>query len=156
LRLVAAGEEGELLRVGPADVPEALGGDGERFLPFDLAKLAGAPRSAAQHGLSQPRRAVMLHDAGAALAAEHAAIDRVVLVAADVADLAVAYVHVDAAAAGAHVAGRLGDPVGDMRRGLDPVRLGGSMRMFKGLLGKSGVCSANVAHAHPATMAPSF
>jgi hypothetical protein len=53
----------------------------------------------------------MLHDAGAALAADHAAIDRMVLVAVDVADLAILDVHIDAAAAGAHVAGRLGDCV---------------------------------------------
>ena len=49
----------------------------------------------------------MLHDAGRALGAQHAAIDRVVAVALDVADLAVLDVDVDAAAAGAHIAGGL-------------------------------------------------
>ncbi len=68
---------------------EPLRRDRKRLLPFDLAELAGAALAHPQQRLPQPRRAVMLHDAGAALAAEHAAIDRMVAVALDVADLAV-------------------------------------------------------------------
>ena len=97
-----------------ADADEPLGRDRKRLLPLDLAELARAARADAQQRLLQPRRAVVLHDAGAALAADHAAIDRMVLVALDVADLAVLDVDVDAAAAGAHVAGGLGDAVGDV------------------------------------------
>jgi hypothetical protein len=55
----------------------------------------------------------MLHDAGRALGAEHALIDRMIAVALDVTDLAVLDVHIDAATAGAHIAGRFSDLVGD-------------------------------------------
>jgi hypothetical protein len=60
----------------------------------------------------------MLHDPRRALAADHALVDRVVAVAVDVAHLGplprhVAQMHVDPAAAGAHVAGGLRDTVRD-------------------------------------------
>ena len=64
------------------------------------------PRSPTRSsGLSQPRRRVVLHDPGRALGAQHALVDRVRGVALDVADAAVLQPHLDAAAAGAHVAG---------------------------------------------------
>ncbi len=61
----------------------------------------------------------MLHDPGAALGAEDAAVHGMVAVALDIGDLPgavglILHVDVDAAAAGAHVAGRLADFVGDL------------------------------------------
>jgi hypothetical protein len=107
LHLVAAGEQGELLRVGGADLRQPLGQDREGLLPGDRLELAGAALAArlAQQRLRQPRRRVLLHDAGAALGADHALVERMVGVAVDVAHLPVDHVHADAAAAGAHVAG---------------------------------------------------
>jgi hypothetical protein len=110
LHLVAAGEHRELLRVGRAEVAQALLQDLERALPGDRLELAGAALAArlAQQRLRQARRRHLLHDAGAALGADHPLVDRVVGIAVDVADLSLAQVHPDAAAAGAHVArGRL-------------------------------------------------
>ncbi len=115
LRLVASGEEGELARVAAADGAEPLGGGGERFVPFDLAELAAAARADAAQGLGQSRRRILLHDAGRALGAHHAAVHGVIAVALDVADAAILEMHFDAATAGAHVAGGVGDPV---RRGM--------------------------------------
>src|SRR5690606_38950682 len=98
LGLVATREKRELLRVAGADAGEPIGGDAHRLVPFDLAKPAFATLAHAQQRLLQPRRAKVLHDAGIALATEHAAVDRVVSVARNVADGAVLKVHVDAAA----------------------------------------------------------
>src|SRR5690606_41084370 len=114
--LDATRENRVLLRVAGADAGEPIGGDAHRLVPFDLAKPAFATLAHAQQRLLQPRRAKVLHDAGIALATEHAAVDRVVAVARNVADGAVLKVHVDAAAAGAHVAGGLGDAVADRGR----------------------------------------
>jgi hypothetical protein len=90
-----------------ADLRQPLGEDRERLLPGDRLELAGAAFAArlAQQRLRQPRRRVLLHDAGAALGADHALVERVVGVAVDVAHLPVDQMHADAAAAGAHVAG---------------------------------------------------
>ncbi len=119
LALVAAGEEGELARIAPTDAAEPFGRGRERLLPFDLAELGGAALADPLQGLGQAGGCVVLHDPGRALGAEHAAVDRVVAVALDVADLAVPEMHLDAAAAGAHVAGRGLDLVGDRRRRVD-------------------------------------
>jgi hypothetical protein len=108
LRLVAAGEEGQLVRVARADRRQPRGGDLERFVPADLAELAAAALAHPQQRPRQPRRRVVLHDPGRALGAEHAAIDRVLGIALDVADPSVRQPNLDAAAARAHVArGRL-------------------------------------------------
>src|SRR5262249_20148479 len=72
-----------------------------------------AARTRAQERLAQPRRRVVLHDPGRALGAQHAAVHGMTLVALDVADRAVAQAHLDAAAAGTHVAGRILNLVGD-------------------------------------------
>ena len=48
LRLVAAGEERELVRIALADVAEPFGRERERFVPFDLAEFAGAALADAQ------------------------------------------------------------------------------------------------------------
>ena len=119
LALVAAGEKGELLGRGGADRRKPGGGEGEGLLPGDLLEFARAARSLAPERAAEPRRREMLHDPRRALGAEHAAVDRVVPVALDIGDLSVAQMHVDAAAAGAHVAGGLADLVGDLRRGVE-------------------------------------
>ena len=84
----------------------------QRLVPGDLLELAGAARADALQRRAQPRRRRMRHDAGRALAADHALVDRVVAVAVDVADPAVLQMDPDAAAAGAHVAGGGLDLVG--------------------------------------------
>jgi len=57
----------------------------------------------------------MLHDSGGTLGAEDALIHWVVAVALDIADCAILEMDIDAATAGAHVAGRFLDFVGDGR-----------------------------------------
>ena len=107
LHLVASGEQRKFLRIGGADLAQALAEDGERLFPADrleLARAALGARLAAQR-LGQARRRILLHDAGRTLGADHALVQRMVGVAVDVAHLAVAQMHADAAAAGAHVAG---------------------------------------------------
>ena len=121
LRLVAAGEEGKAVRVGRADMGEPLGCDRERLFPLDLVEFAGAARADALQRLAQPRWRQRAHDPGRALAAQHAAVDRVVAVALDIAQRAVLQMDFDAAAAGAHVAGGIGDLIADRLRILDHV-----------------------------------
>ncbi len=120
LHLVAPGEERELLRIGGADVAQALGQQLHRPVPRDGLELAGAALAAglAQQWLGQPRRRHLLHDARGALGADHALVQRVLRVAVDVAHRAVAQVHADAAAARAHVAGGALDLVDRPRRGV--------------------------------------
>ena len=106
LHLVAAGEERELLRVGRADAAEALFEHPERLVPAHLDELAGAAFGAglAHERLREPGGRVLLHDPRAALGADHAVVQRMVGIAFDVADFAVAQVDAYAAAARAHVA----------------------------------------------------
>jgi hypothetical protein len=112
-----------------------------------IAKLAGAARPGAQQRLAQPGRAQVLHDAGAALAADHSAVDRMIAVAGDVADLPVLDVDIDAAPAGAHVAGGLADLVADHGRGFDAVALRRCAGIGQGTLGR---CRVGGARAHGA------
>src|SRR5579864_2738994 len=87
---------------------EALFEDIERHLPRYRLELRAAPlRTGLSHQrLGQARRRVLFHDPRRALRADHALIERVIRVAVDIADFAVAQMHADAAAARAHVAGR--------------------------------------------------
>ena len=71
----------------------------------------------------QLRRRLLVHDPGGALAAQHPVVHRVVGIALDVAQLAVAQVHANPAAAGAHVAGGVLDLVRNRRRGIEPALL---------------------------------
>src|SRR5947209_8794567 len=119
LALVAAGEEGELLRVGVANIVEPRARDLHRLVPLDLYEFARAALADPLQWLAQPGGRIMLHDAGRAFAAQHALVDGMVPVAFDVADLAVADMHLDAAAARAHVAGGVFDLVGYYRREVD-------------------------------------
>jgi hypothetical protein len=95
LHLVAAGEQGELLRVGGADLPQAFGQRGEGLLPLDFLELAGAALGPglALERLQQARRRILLHDARRALGADHALVQRVVGIAVDVAHHAVTQMH---------------------------------------------------------------
>src|SRR5690606_14070774 len=111
LRLVAAGEEREFVRVAFADRRQPVGGDPQRLVPLDLAELALAALAHAQQRLRQSCRRVVLHDPARALGADHALVDRVRGIALDVAYLAAVHPHLDAAAAGAHVAGGRADLV---------------------------------------------
>ena len=145
LALVAAGEEGEALGVLLAHRLEPVRRDPERLGPGDLAELAGAARAdAAQRPLQAGGREV-LHDAGGALGAEHAAVDRVVAVALDVANAGPLHVDVDAAAAGAHVAGGLADRVGGH---------GGSSRLGRMLREGAGSRKRNIGRVGRRRLAP--
>ena len=119
LALVASGEEGELARVAVTDRAEPADRDVDRLVPLDLGELAGAARTDPLQGFGQPRRRGLGHDAGGALGAQDAAVDRVIPVALDVSNRAVPHVDLDAAAAGALITGREFDLVGDRRRGID-------------------------------------
>ena len=95
----------------------------------------------------------MLHDAGAALGAKHAAIDRMVAVALDVADLAAGDMHVDPAAAGAHVAGRLADFVRHAWRGVDAIAFGGRAAVGERPLRWRRIRARGLAAAHEVLLA---
>src|SRR5690606_34095103 len=103
LRLVAPGEEGEFSRIRVADFPQPFGGERQRLVPGNLLELSGAARPGPDERRLQSGWRIMLHDAGRALGAQHATIDRMVAVAFDVANLAISQMDIDAAAAGAHV-----------------------------------------------------
>ncbi len=119
LALVTAGKEGELARIALADPAEPVRSYAQRLVPLDFLELAAAAFADAEQRLSQPRRRIMLHDPGRALRAQHALVDGMVPVALDVADAAILQMDLDAAAAGAHVAGREFDLVGARRVRLD-------------------------------------
>ena len=105
LALVAPGKEGELLRIVRPDFFHPVGDDGQRFVPFDFFELARSALAGAAQRLGQPGRGIMLHDTGRTFAAQHTLVDRVILVALDIADFAFAQMHLDAAATRAHVTG---------------------------------------------------
>src|SRR4029077_18672051 len=86
LALIAAGEEGELFRVVRADPRQPKERRFDRLVPFNLAEFAGAAFADPHQGLRQFCRRLLLHDAGGALAADDATVDRVLRVALDVAD----------------------------------------------------------------------
>jgi hypothetical protein len=107
LRLVAAGEEGEAFGGGLAERLQPGDGGLKRLLPGDLLEAAFAARPhAAEGGLQAGGRGDLL-DPRRALGAEDAPVHRVVAVALDIGDAPVLDMHVDPAAAGAHVAGGL-------------------------------------------------
>ena len=118
LALVAAGEEGQLLRVFGANLGEPSGGEAQRLVPLDLLELARAALADPQQRLRQAARRIMLHDAGSTLAADDALVDRVIRVAVDIGDAAILHLYPDAAAAGAHVAGGGLHLVPVLRRGV--------------------------------------
>ena len=119
LALIAAGEEGELFRVGGADRRQPFDRGRNRLVPLDFAEYAGAPLADPLQGFAQLRRRLLLHDARGAFAADHAMIYRMIAVAFDIADAAIFQMDFDPAAAGAHVAGGVFDLVRYFRRGVD-------------------------------------
>ena len=119
LALVASGEERELARIRFAQGAEPLHGEPDRLLPGDLPELAAPAFAGAQEGPGEPRRRVVLHDAGGTLRAQHPAVHRVVRVALDVADLAALEMYPDPAPARAHVARGGPDLVADRSGVLD-------------------------------------
>src|SRR3546814_15764353 len=71
LRLVAAGEERELVQVALADRRQPVGGDLQRLVPLDFSELALAAFAHAQQGLFQPRRRVVLDRKSTRLNSSH-------------------------------------------------------------------------------------
>jgi hypothetical protein len=102
-----------------ADVAQPFGREAKRLLPLDLLEFAGAAFAGAKQRLAQLCRRILLHDAGGALAAQHTAVNGMILVALDIADATVLDVDFDPTPAGAHVTGRVLHFVGDDGRGVD-------------------------------------
>jgi len=108
LHLVASGEEREFFGVCRPQMGETLFEHVERDVPRDGLELRAAAWRVllAQQRLREARGRVLLHDARRALRADHALVERMLRIAVDVAHLAIAQMHADAASARAHVAGR--------------------------------------------------
>lgn len=111
LHLVTPGEQRELFRVLGTQLCQTFVHDLERLVPGDLFEvgLAACTTGTPQQRSGQARRRILLHDPGGALGTDHPFVQRVVRVALDVAHLAVAQRHADAAATGTHIAGRVLD-----------------------------------------------
>ena len=114
LRLIASGEEGELMRCRFVQFCEPADGCAHGLFPADLLVFARSTGTDTFQRLAQARRRVDLHDPGRAFGAKNPLVHRVVTVAFDIGDFAVLHVHVDPAAAGAHVACGLADLVRDL------------------------------------------
>ena len=110
LHLVATGKERELLRIGGANVCEPFGQQIKRIVPRNRIEDAVAALGAgtADHRVLQLRLRILLHDARAALGAEHTLIHNVITVALNETNVRFAVFllsrDVDATAASAHVA----------------------------------------------------
>ena len=125
LRLIASGEERQLLgRLGPQR-GQPIGRQRQRLVPADFLELARSARSGPAQRGAQAGGGIVLHDPGAALGTQDALVDRVIAVALDIGDLALLHMHVNAAAARAHVAGRLADLV---RHGRAEIEIGLAVR----------------------------
>ncbi len=107
LRLVPPGEEGKLLGRRLAQRLHPRNRQRKRLIPADRLESARSARPDPLQRVLQPAGRGDLHDAAGALGAEHALVHRVIAVALNIAYAARAQMHVDAAAAGAHVAGGL-------------------------------------------------
>ena len=107
LHLVAAGKQRKLLGVFGAQLAQALLQDLEDLLPGDLleVRIAAFAAAAASQRLGQPRRRILFHNPRRTLGADHAFVQRVVGIALDVPNLAVAQGDADPAAAGTHITG---------------------------------------------------
>ena len=117
LHLVASGEKRELFWIRRADVCEPFGQQIQRVVPRNRIENAVAAfgAGAANHRVLQLRFRILLHDARAALGAQHALVHDVIFVALNEANVPLTRLarfawtrfrrDLDAAAAGAHVAG---------------------------------------------------
>src|SRR5471032_2525099 len=107
LHLIAAGKEREFLWVRSANSGKALFEDIEGDFPrhrFELRAATLGVRPAHQW-LREASGRILLHDAGRALRADHALVERVLRVAIDVTHFAFAQMHANATATSTHVAG---------------------------------------------------
>ena len=91
----------------------------QRFFPLNFLELTAAARPDPAQRLHEFGRGFVVHDPGRTLCAKYSLVHRMAAVALDVANLAVLEMNFDATAAGAHVAGRLGNFVTNARRGVD-------------------------------------
>ena len=105
LRLIASGEKGQSVRIDGTRRAQLFRGQLQGFVPFDFLETVFTALADAFHRFFQACRGVMLFDPGRSFGAEYATVDRMIRVAFDVTDFAVLEVDLDAAAAGAHVAG---------------------------------------------------
>ena len=122
LQFVAHSEEGQPLRVSFPHFLQGICGDFHRLIPGNLGIFAGTARPhPLQRGL-QARGAILRHDAGAALAAEHALIHRMIGIAFNIAHPAILQMHANPTTAGAHIAGGCLHLIADRRRIGDPIR----------------------------------
>ena len=115
LRLVAACKEGQLFRMLVADGFQQAGRDLQGFVPRNSLKLTRPAGADTLHGVGQAGRGIDLHDACGSFGAEHPLVDRMIFVAFDIGNFAFLHMHIDPAAAGAHVAGRFAHLVRDVR-----------------------------------------
>ena len=144
LHLVAPREQRELLRVGGAQLAQPFGEDVESLFPADLLVFSGTAFRAglAAQRLGQPRRGILLHDAGTALGADHAVVERMIRVAVYVAYLAVAQMDAYPASACAHIAGSVAHLV-------LCIRCRGSQRVVQRGDCAPGVAKVMVIHRRP-------
>ena len=122
LGLVAPGEEGQALRVCFTHLLQRIRGDFHRLIPGNLGIFARTARPHPLQRCLQARGAILRHDAGAALAAEHALIHRMIGIAFNIANAAILQMNANAAATGAHIAGGGLHLIADRRRIGDPIR----------------------------------
>ncbi len=120
LRLVASREEGQLLRCRLAQGLHPRNRRRQRLLPGDHLEGPGPARPHPAQRRAEAAGRGHLHDPRRPFGTEDALVDRMVPVALDVGDLSRLHVHVDAAAAGTHVAGGLADLVADLPLSLHP------------------------------------
>ena len=106
LRLIATGKKGQLFGIPFANRCQPVGGKLQGLFPTDRLKLTRTTRASTPHRTFQARWRIMLHNAGRSFGAKHPLIDRMITIPLDVANFAVAQMHIDAAATGAHVARR--------------------------------------------------
>ena len=119
LRLIAPGEKRQLFGGCFAQWLHPGHRQSQSLIPGNLLKRAGPTRPHPLQRRAQPRRRRHLHDTARALGTEHALVDRMVAIALDIADPALFQMHIDAAAAGAHIAGGLADFVRNRGRGVN-------------------------------------
>ncbi len=118
LGLVTTREKRKLFGVFLANRVQEAGGNFKRLFPRDILELAFATLADPLHRIAQARGGIMLHNASGTFGAKHTLIDRVVLVAFDILDLAVLHVDIDPATAGTHITCGAADLVADNWRGV--------------------------------------
>ena len=113
LALIAAGKESELARIRSPNTVKPRGRDSQGFVPRDFLEFPRAARPRPFHRSAEPCRRAVLHDSGAAFAANHAFVHGMVPVAFNIPYLAVPDMDIDSASASAHVAGGFRNGISD-------------------------------------------